>query len=200
MTIDNAAQPILTLSHIVKRFGGNVAVNDVSLQVMPGEVLALLGENGAGKSTLIKVLAGVYPRDGGDIRFQGASIASAAAIKSASRQPIAFIHQDLGLIEWMTVAENMALVMGFPRRFGLIDWRAIRRRAAQALHDVGIALDPDARVFELSRTEKSLLAIARAVAVNAELLVLDEPTASLPANDVRHLFAVINRLRAKRSA
>ncbi len=198
MTMDNAAQPILTLSHIVKRFGGNVAVNDVSLQVMPGEVLALLGENGAGKSTLIKVLAGVYPRDGGDIRFQGASIASAAAIKSTSRQPIAFIHQDLGLIEWMTVAENMALVMGFPRRFGLIDWRAIRRRAAQALQDVGIALDPDARVFELSRTEKSLLAIARAVAVNAELLVLDEPTASLPANDVRHLFAVINRLRAKK--
>lgn len=198
MTQGNADQPILTLSHIVKRFGGNIAVNDVSLQVMPGEVLALLGENGAGKSTLIKVLAGVYPRDGGDIHFQGNSIASAAAIKSDSRQPIAFIHQDLGLIEWMTVAENMALVMGFPRRFGLIDWRAIRRRALEALQDVGIALDPDARVFELSRTEKSLLAIARAVAVNAELLVLDEPTASLPANDVRHLFSVINRLRAKK--
>ena len=136
MTPDNAEQPILTLSHIVKRFGGNVAVNDVSLQVMPGEVLALLGENGAGKSTLIKVLAGVYPRDGGDIQFQGTSIASAAAIKSDSRQPIAFIHQDLGLIEWMTVAENMALVMGFPRRFGLIDWRAIRRRAAQGVRTV----------------------------------------------------------------
>lgn len=198
MIQDNADQPILTLSHIVKRFGGNIAVNDVSLQVMPGEVLALLGENGAGKSTLIKVLAGVYPRDGGDINFQGSSIASAAAIKSDSRQPIAFIHQDLGLIEWMTVAENMALVMGFPRRFGLIDWRAIRRRALAALQEVGIALDPDARVFELSRTEKSLLAIARAVAVNAQLLVLDEPTASLPANDVRHLFEVINRLRAKK--
>ncbi|MEL0578496.1 sugar ABC transporter ATP-binding protein [Pectobacterium punjabense] len=194
----NADQPILALSHITKRFGGNIAVNDVSLQVMPGEVLALLGENGAGKSTLIKVLAGVYPRDGGDIQFRGASIASAAAIKSDGLQPIAFIHQDLGLIEWMTVAENMALVMGFPRRFGLIDWRAIRKRASQALQDVGIALDPDARVFELSRTEKSLLAIARAVAVNAELLVLDEPTASLPANDVRHLFSVINRLRAKK--
>ncbi|MBA0203060.1 sugar ABC transporter ATP-binding protein [Pectobacterium aroidearum] len=194
----NADQPILALSHITKRFGGNIAVNDVSLQVMPGEVLALLGENGAGKSTLIKVLAGVYPRDGGDIQFRGASIASAAAIKSDGLQPIAFIHQDLGLIEWMTVAENMALVMGFPRRFGLIDWRAIRRHASQALQDVGIALDPDARVFELSRTEKSLLAIARAVAVNAELLVLDEPTASLPANDVRHLFSVINRLRAKK--
>lgn len=180
MTPDNAEQPILSLSHIVKRFGGNVAVKDVSLQVMPGEVLALLGENGAGKSTLIKVLAGVYPRDGGDIQFQGASIASAAAIKSDNRQPIAFIHQDLGLIEWMTVAENMALVMGFPRRFGLIDWRANRRRAVQALQDVGIALDPDARVFELSRTEKSLLAIARAVAVNAELLVLMNPPRPCP--------------------
>lgn len=77
----NADQPILALSHITKRFGGNIAVNDVSLQVMPGEVLALLGENGAGKSTLIKVLAGVYPRDGGDMQFRGTSIASAAAIK-----------------------------------------------------------------------------------------------------------------------
>jgi ribose transport system ATP-binding protein len=191
-------QPILALNHIVKRFGGNLAVNDVSLQVMPGEVLALLGENGAGKSTLIKVLAGVYQRDSGEILFQGKSISSAAELKSGSHQPIAFIHQDLGLIEWMTVAENMALVMGFPRRLGLINWRAIRQRALDALKDVGIALDPDARVFELSRTEKSLLAIARAVAVNAELLVLDEPTASLPANDVRHLFAVINRLRAKK--
>ena len=130
-----------------------MAVNDVSLQVMPGEVLALLGENGAGKSTLIKVLAGVYPARRRRYSFSGRKHRLRRRHKSASRQPIAFIHQDLGLIEWMTVAENMALVMGFPRRFGLIDWRAIRRRAAQALQDVGIALDPDARVFELSRTE-----------------------------------------------
>ncbi|WP_240646287.1 sugar ABC transporter ATP-binding protein [Serratia marcescens] len=188
----------LTLTRVGVSLHRRSLLTDVSLSWPEAQLGGIIGPNGAGKSTLIKVLAGVYPRDGGDIRFQGASIASAAAIKSASRQPIAFIHQDLGLIEWMTVAENMALVMGFPRRFGLIDWRAIRRRAAQALQDVGIALDPDARVFELSRTEKSLLAIARAVAVNAELLVLDEPTASLPANDVRHLFAVINRLRAKK--
>ena len=190
--------PVLTLEHITKRFGGTLAVNDVSLDVHPGEVLALLGENGAGKSTLIKVLAGVYPRDGGDIVFHGQSISSAAQLKTAQRQPIAFIHQDLGLIEWMTVAENMALVMGFQRRLGLIDWRAVRERSRAALDEVGIALDPDARVFELSRTEKSLLAIARAVAVNAEVLVLDEPTASLPANDVRHLFGVIERLKAKK--
>ncbi|QUG77420.1 ATP-binding cassette domain-containing protein [Erwinia sp. E602] len=194
----SSPDPVLTLAHITKRFGGTLAVNDVSLDVHPGEVLALLGENGAGKSTLIKVLAGVYPRDGGDIIFHGQSISSAAQLKTAQRQPIAFIHQDLGLIEWMTVAENMALVMGFRRRLGLIDWRAVRERSRAALEEVGIALDPDARVFELTRTEKSLLAIARAVAVNAEVLVLDEPTASLPANDVRHLFGVIERLKAKK--
>ncbi len=157
-----------------------------------------MGENGAGKSTLIKVLAGVYSRDEGDIRFHDASITSAASLKTATHQPIAFIHQDLGLVDWMTVAENMSLVMGFTRRFGLTDWPAVRERSRAALEEVGIELDPDARVFELSRTEKSLLAIARAVAVNAEVLVLDEPTASLPANDVRHLFDVINRLKGRK--
>jgi len=189
--------PLLSMRHIVKRFGGNVAVNNVSLDIYPGQVVALLGENGAGKSTLIKVLAGVYSRDGGEILFRGQPVDSAAALRQGNEQPIAFIHQDLGLVEWMTVAENMALVMGFPRRFGLIDWAATKRQAQKALEDIGIQLDPDDRVFDLSRTEKSLLAIARAVAVDASVLVLDEPTASLPADDVRHLFRVMNILREK---
>ncbi|EKS7794837.1 sugar ABC transporter ATP-binding protein [Edwardsiella piscicida] len=193
----HAAPPLLSLRHIVKRFGHHAAVNDVSLDVWPGQIVALLGENGAGKSTLIKVLAGVYGRDGGEILFKGRAVASARALRRARRQPIAFIHQDLGLVEWMTVAENMALVMGFPRRCGMIDWAATRRQAAQALAQIDIALDPDDRVFDLSRTEKSLLAIARALAVNAEVLVLDEPTASLPADDVRHLFRVMGLLKEK---
>lgn len=190
--------PLLTMRHIMKAFGGNKAVNDVSIDVHPGKILALLGENGAGKSTLIKILAGVYSRDSGEILFKGNDIVSARSIRTGTEQPIAFIHQDLGLIEWMTVAENMAFSMGFPRRFGLIDWQGIHARAESALEQVGIALDPDARVFELSRTEKSLLAIARAVAVEAEILVLDEPTASLPADDVKHLFDVLNALRRKK--
>lgn len=191
-------QALLRLDRIVKRFGSNTVVNNVSIDIEPGKILALLGENGAGKSTLIKVLAGVYKRDGGRILFHGQEIKSAAALKKRTTQPIAFIHQDLGLVEWMTVAENMALVMGFPRRVGLINWDLVRRRAHRALQEVGIDLDPDARVFDLSRTEKSLLAIARAVAVEAEVLVLDEPTASLPADDVRHLFTVLKRLKEKR--
>ncbi|HHG8770883.1 TPA: sugar ABC transporter ATP-binding protein [Raoultella planticola] len=190
-------RPLLSLRQIVKQFGGNIAVNNVSLDIFPGQIVALLGENGAGKSTLIKILAGVYSRDSGDILFHDRPVDSAASLRKGNEQPIAFIHQDLGLVEWMTVAENMAMMMGFPRRFGLIDWAATRRQAQRALEDIGIQLNPDDRVFDLSRTEKSLLAIARAVAVDAEVLVLDEPTASLPADDVRHLFRVMNLLRQK---
>ena len=188
---------LLKMNDIVKRFGAATVVNKVSIEVKSGKVLALLGENGAGKSTLIKILAGVYQSDGGEIVFKGQRIASAAALKHGFEQPISFIHQDLGLIDWMTVAENMAFTMGFPRRLGLVNWGEVRARAKKALHEVGIDLDPDARVFSLSRTEKSLLAIARAVAVDAQVLVLDEPTASLPADDVKHLFTVLNQLRAK---
>ena len=196
-TSQTSTQPVLRLDRIVKKFGSNVVVNNISVDIHPGKIMALLGENGAGKSTLIKVLAGVYKRDGGKILFHGQEIKSAAALKKRTTQPIAFIHQDLGLVDWMTVAENMALVMGFPRRIGLIDWPSVRARAHHALQEVGIDLDPDTRVFDLSRTEKSLLAIARAVAVEAEVLVLDEPTASLPADDVRHLFTVLKRLKEK---
>ncbi len=191
------AQPILSMQHIIKRFGSHTAVNDVSLDIHSGEIVALLGENGAGKSTLIKILAGIYDRDEGDILFHNQKIQSAHAIEKGNKKPIAFIHQDLGLIEWMTIAENMAFVMGFPRKFGLIDWAKVREQSQKALDFVGIKLSADTRVFDLSRTEKALLAIARAIAVNAEILVLDEPTASLPASDVEHLFTVLNRLRSQ---
>src|SRR5262249_12870901 len=111
------------------------------------------------------------------------------------RLPIAFIHQDLGLIDWMTVSENICLALGYPRRWGLVDFTAARGRAVQALAQLGADIDPDVRVEQLSRTEKSLVAISRALASNAEVVVLDEPTASLPADEVQRLFAAIARLR-----
>lgn len=198
-SLSSSDMPILQMKHIIKRFGGNIAVNDVSLNIHAGEIVALLGENGAGKSTLIKILAGIYTYDSGEILFDGKTISSALSVKTTYEQPISFIHQDLGLIEWMTVAENMAFVMGFPRyphsHFGIINWKKVRRQAQHALQSVGINLDPDLRVFDLSRTEKALLAIARAIAINAKILILDEPTASLPASDVKHLFSVLKRLR-----
>jgi ribose transport system ATP-binding protein len=182
---------VLTFRGISKRFGGTEALSNVGLELRRGEVLALLGENGAGKSTLIKILAGVYPPDEGEIRYFCDDDA-----QPKESAPIAFIHQDLGLIEWMTVAENICLSLGYPRRFGLIDRNAARQRAVDVLTELDVAIDPDERVESLSRTEKSLVAISRAIASSAKIVVLDEPTASLPANEVEHLFAAINRLRA----
>ncbi|WP_409187566.1 sugar ABC transporter ATP-binding protein [Bradyrhizobium sp. RDM4] len=185
-----ARSAILRVDHIFKRFGGTQALNDVSIDVGRGEVVALLGENGAGKSTLIKILAGVYAVDTGTIFHEETDVTSAIR-----RMPISFIHQDLGLIEWMTVAENICLTLGYPRRFGLIEWSRARTRAELALAKLGVDIDPDLRVRNLTRTEKSLVAIARALATDAEILVLDEPTASLPADEVMRLFGALRRLR-----
>ena len=183
---------LLVVRGVSKQFGGTQALNEVGMYLKAGEILALLGENGAGKSTLIKILAGVYTLDKGEVTFRGADVTG-----SLRRLPIAFIHQDLGLIDWMTVAENICLTLGFPRRYGLIDWRAARARAAAALEVLGADIDPDIRIQSLSRTEKSLVAIARALAAEPEILVLDEPTASLPADEVARLFAALRRLRAR---
>jgi ribose transport system ATP-binding protein len=191
-----ADAPLLRFAQVSKRFGGTVAVDRVSLDLRAGEILALLGENGAGKSTLIKMLAGIHVPDEGQILVHGRHYQHRPAV-SGERQTVAFIHQDLGLIDWMTVTENMAMGLGYPRRFGLIKWRQAERRARDALAAVGGAIDPDARVGGLTRTEKSLVAIARALAVEAEVIVLDEPTASLPADEVARLVAVLRGLRGR---
>ena len=184
--------PLLTCAGVSKRFGGTHALCDARIDVGAGEIVALLGENGAGKSTLIKILAGVHSPDSGTVSYRGRDVTH-----GVRHLPIAFIHQDLGLIEWMTVAENISLMLGFPRRFGMIDWAAARTRAGRALEVVGADIDPEVRVGELTRTEKSLVAIARALAADAEVLVLDEPTSSLPANEVARLFVALRRLRAR---
>jgi ribose transport system ATP-binding protein len=185
--------PLLRFAQVSKRFGGTLAVDRVSLDLHAGEILALLGENGAGKSTLIKMLAGIHDPDEGEILVHGQHYQHRPAV-AGERQTIAFIHQDLGLIEWMTVTENMAMGLGYPRSLGLINWRQAERRAREALAAIGGAIDPDARVGSLTRTEKSLVAIARALAVEAEIIVLDEPTASLPSDEVARLVAVLRRL------
>jgi ribose transport system ATP-binding protein len=182
--------PLLRVAGLVKSFHGNRAVDDVSFDVPAGRIVALLGENGAGKSTVIKMLAGVYQRDGGRILVDGEEITG-----SAVQHGVSFIHQDLGLVDWMTVAENIALVTGFPGGRRPIWWAAVRRQAEQTLALIGGGIDPDTRVFDLPRTERSLLAIARALVGGSRLLVLDEPTASLPAADVERLFVVLRRLR-----
>ena len=180
----------LTIRGLYKAFGATQAVQDVDLTLPQGDILALLGQNGAGKSTLVKILAGVIEADSGEVLLHGKPYDL-----RHDRHAIAFIHQDLGLIEWMTVAENIALAQGYERRFGLIDWNKVEARARQSLQRIAPAIDPRRRVSDLSRTEKSLVAIARALGVRASVLVLDEPTASLPKDDVEVLFAVLRGLK-----
>lgn len=183
-------EPLVRIRGLCKRFGGTLALAGVDLDVHVGSVLALLGPNGAGKSTLIKVLAGVHHADAGRITVAGHPLGTHAASRSMS-----FIHQDLGLVEWMTVAENIALSTGYPRRAGLISWRRTRERCADALRIVAGHLDPDAPMAGLAPAERSLVAIARALAARAKLIVLDEPTARLPAADCARLFHVLHALR-----
>jgi ribose transport system ATP-binding protein len=185
---------LLTFEGVTKRFGGTLAVDDVSLDVQSGQILALLGENGAGKSTLIKMLAGIHVPDSGRILFRGTPYHHLQARKG-EQQHVAFIHQDLGLIEWMTVAENVALGVGYRRKRGLISWSASGTQALDALRTMSADIDPNARIMHLTRTERSLVAIGRALAAKAELLVLDEPTASLPADEVARLLGILRELR-----
>jgi ribose transport system ATP-binding protein len=187
------AQPaLISMRGIVKTFGGTNAVDHVDFEIRPGEVHALLGGNGAGKSTLIKVLAGVHRADAGQIL-----LGDRAVDPQSDSLPVAFIHQDLALVEWMSVAENIALAAGFPRRRGLIGWGAVASQARRALDILGCSLDPHGRIAELSRTDRSIVAIARALATDAAVIVLDEPTASLPEAEVARLFTMLGRLRAK---
>jgi ribose transport system ATP-binding protein len=187
----DAPPPLLEVHDLSKRFAGTLALDAVDFEVRAGEVHALLGENGAGKSTLIKIIAGVHRADGGEIRLQGQRVDP-----QADRLPISFIHQDLGLVDTMTVAENVAVLAGYARHRGLIDWGQTRAAAVMALHRMGGGVDPDVHVRDLPAAEKSIVAIARAMAVKCELLVLDEPTAALPEADVARLLDVLRRLRA----
>ena len=180
----------LRIAGLSKQFGGTKALDGVSLELRAGEIHALLGENGAGKSTLIKILAGIHQPDGGRI-----SGPLGATIPGRPLPGIAFVHQDLGLVETMTVAENLALGVGYPVRSGLIDWRAARTRAEAALAVMGCDIPANILVGRLAAAEKSMVAIARALSIEAGVLVLDEPTATLSQADVIRLHAVLARLQ-----
>lgn len=181
---------LLDVRNLSKSFGGALALRDVGFHVYKGEIVALLGQNGAGKSTLIKILAGVYEADQGAITFEERVIENGQGV-----QDISFIHQDLGLIDWMSIEENIALTFGYPMRYGMINHKAMRQQAEKALSIFDIHIDPSKRIRSLTRAEKALVAIARAVARNAKLLVLDEPTASLHASDVELLFGCMKKLK-----
>jgi len=158
--------------------------------------VALLGENGAGKSTLIKILAGVHRPTAGSIRLGSTVFPHGLSAVDARTYGLAFVHQDLGLLDRLSVAENIAHVAGFCSSHGFISWRRQLSRARELLRDWEIDIDPATPVERLEAAQRSLVAVARAVATDARMIVFDEPTAALPRHDVELLFGAVDRLRA----
>ncbi|MFJ1755379.1 sugar ABC transporter ATP-binding protein [Kitasatospora sp. NPDC088134] len=186
-------RPVLEVRGLRKEFPGVVALDGVDFGLLPGEVHALMGENGAGKSTLIKVLTGVYRADGGEVLLAGEPVRIAGPLQ-AQQAGISTVYQEVNLCPNLSVAENL-FIGREPRRFGLIDWAAMRRRAAELVRELDLDIDVNAPLNTYSIAVQQLVAIVRAVAVDAKVLILDEPTSSLDRDEVRQLFAVMRRLR-----
>jgi monosaccharide-transporting ATPase len=187
------ASALLELRGVGKRFPGVVALSGVDFTVRSGEIHALLGENGAGKSTLIKVLTGVHPADAGEFLLGGRAIAPRSP-REAEEVGISTVYQEVNLVTSLSVAENITLGRQ-PGRAGLLNWRAIRRRAEAALARLEMTCDVDAELGSLSVAHQQMVAIARALDTQAKLLILDEPTASLDEREVAELFKVMRKLR-----
>jgi ribose transport system ATP-binding protein len=185
--------PILEMRNISKAFGGVQALRDVSFSCRKGKVHALLGENGAGKSTLIKILAGAYQADSGEIVFKGQRYASFTA-REAMATGISIIYQELNLVQFMTVAENIFLGREPRNRLGIIDTRRMAKESADLLNRLGIQLSPSAHIGDLTVASQQMVEIARALSQNAGLIVMDEPSAILAGQELDRLFAIVRSL------
>ncbi len=193
----NVDSSFFELRGITKRYPGVLAVDDVQIALSAGEIVGLVGKNGAGKSTLIKIMAGAVRPDSGELFLNGARLELATPLQ-ANHAGMAFVHQELQDVADLSVAENVMLGLGFPKRAGLfVDWRTLRRRAAEVIARLEVDIDPKAAVGDLSVADQRLVTIARGLAQNATMLVLDEPTASLTDEEIKHLFGVVGRLRSE---
>ncbi|WP_454812530.1 ATP-binding cassette domain-containing protein [Labrys neptuniae] len=182
-----------------KRFGGTIALSNASFDLLPGEVLALLGENGAGKSTCVKLLAGVYRPDEGAVAIDNQPVEHWSPLE-AQRRGIAVMHQHPGLFGDLTVFENIFVGHMPQRSLGRIDYERMREEARALLDVVGLKCSPEDQLKELRTSEQQLVEIARALSVNAKVLIMDEPTAALSQREVERLFAVVADLKARQVA
>ena len=194
--MSDSSAPAVRMRRIVKSFGPVEVLKEVDLDIHAGEVHALAGENGAGKSTLMKVLQGVHPITSGEIEVNGEPV-KIRNPADAERVGIGMVFQEFSLVPSMTVAQNIFLNRELRSKLGLIDDRAAEREAARIFADLGVSIDPAARVETLGTAYWQLVEIAKAVAKNATVLVMDEPTASLASHEVERLFELIERLTAR---
>lgn len=184
---------IIRLKNISKSFPGVKALDNISLNIERGTVHALVGENGAGKSTLIKILSGIYQLDSGEMLIEGKRVHFSSPVE-AQRAGISVIHQELKLSEPLTVTENIFLGNWICKK-KLVDWDAMRKRALEQIEELGIDLDPDAIVGALPVAKRQVVEICKAIARNAKIIIMDEPSAVLTDRELAVLFRTINKLR-----
>lgn len=184
---------------IRKTFPGVVALDQVSINIRPGQVHALMGENGAGKSTMMKIIAGIYIPDSGALYFKGQPLALKSP-RDALDKGIAMIHQELNLFAHMTVAENIWIGREPRNGLGFVDHAELRERTAKLLADLAIDIDPEEELGHLSIANRQMVEIAKAVSFNSDLLIMDEPTSAITDKEVEHLFRIIGDLKSQGKA
>jgi ABC-type sugar transport system ATPase subunit len=188
--------PLISIQHVTKRFPGVVALDDVSFDIAQGELHAIVGENGAGKSTLMKILSGVIPDFEGDLVLRGQSVRFRGT-RDAERAGVSIIHQELNLVEQLTAAANIFLGRERRNRLGLIDDRTMEREAQKLFERLECAIDPRAPAGTLRVGDQQLIEIAKALSLETDILIMDEPTSALTESEVARLYRVIDRLRER---
>ncbi len=186
---------ILSLENIIKTFPGVTALNDVTFRVKSGEIHALVGENGAGKSTLMKIIAGIYSPDSGSINLGGKVVEIGSPVKARSLG-ISMIHQELALIPYLTVGQNIYLGREPRRRFkAFIDWKQLYSMAEDQLEGLELDIDPGTFIADIPIAQQQMVEVARALSINAKIIIMDEPTSALTDKETKVLFRVMRRLR-----
>jgi ribose transport system ATP-binding protein len=190
---------LLITENITKKFPGVVALENVNLNIDAGKVTAIIGENGAGKSTLMKILSGVYTDYEGQIIFKGKPV-KFSGTADAQKAGIAIIHQELNLIPYLTITENIFLGREMLTAFGLLDKKSMHAKAIELLKTIGLTVEPDTIVATLKVGQQQMVEIAKALLLDANLIIMDEPTSAITASEVEILFAVIIKLRSEGKA
>lgn len=190
------AEAVISIRHVTKRFPGVVALRDVTVDVAQGQLHAFVGENGAGKSTLMKCLSGVITDYEGELAIRGRTV-HFRGTTDAERAGVGIIHQELNLVEQLSAAANIFLGRERVNRLGLLDDRAMERAAGELLDQLECRIDPGQRVRELRVGDQQLIEIAKALSLDTDILIMDEPTSALTESEVARLFRVIERLRSR---
>ena len=191
--------PVLEIRNVSKEFSGVYALKNVSMEIFPGQVTAVIGENGAGKSTLMKIISGVYPEFEGDIFYRGEQV-SFKNPKEAAEKGIVIIHQELNLIPHMSITENLFLGQELTTKFGLLDYPRMHEKAAGLLARLQLDVNPGTAVNRLRVGQQQLVEIARALLFDSKVLIMDEPTSAISDHEVKLLFRIIKELKAQNVA